>query len=107
MIVMHSTFNLSADIGDNDFKKVFAAFANHLSDQNLIIGWRVMRRQLHDGYNADEPDGSYYLMTEFADIQQAQACWDYVELDQAPISDLHRAVQSAVKNTSFYLSRDL
>jgi hypothetical protein len=107
MIVMHSTFNLSGDIGDNDFKNVFAAFAGHLTEQGLIIGWRVMGRQLHEGYNADVPDGDYYLMTEFADMEQAQACWDYVADDQPPVYDLHRAVRSVVIDTSFYLSTDL
>lgn len=107
MIVMHSTFNLAHGVSDDDFKDAFTAFARHLWSKRLITRWRVMRRQPHDGYNANEPRGNYYLMTEFADLAQAQTCWKYVEQDEPPIHALHRAVREKIIDTSFFLSADL
>ena len=106
MIVMHSTFNLADGISDEDFSKVFNAYSGHLREQEKLSSWRLMRRQPHDGFNADEPLGNYYLMTEFADMAQAQACWEYVEKDEEPVYSLHRAVRSKVVDTSFYLCTD-
>ena len=107
MIVMHSTFNLARGVSDDDFKDAFTEFARHLWSKRLITAWRVMRKQPHAGYNADEPKGTYYLMTEFADLAQAETCWKYVEQDEAPIQSLHKAVQAKVTDTSFFLSADL
>ena len=103
---MHSTFNLLPGTDEAVFRGAFSAFCEHLVAQDLITAWRIMRRQAHSGYNADEPAGSYYLMTEFADMTQAQACWDYVQADAAPIDRLHRKVREQVTDSSFYLAED-
>ena len=104
---MHSTFDLCEGISDTAFKVAFDAYSQHLREQEKITGWRVMRRQDHDGYNVDEPEGIYYLMVEFSDMAQARDCWEYVELDESPVDSLHRAVRSKVTNTSFFLCKDL
>ena len=107
MIVMHSTFNLLDGQQADEFKSVFDAFAAHLHEKRLVTGWRYMQRAPHDGYNADMPEGQHYLMTEFIDMEQAQACWDYVEEDSEPIASLHRDVRTRITNSSFYLCRDV
>ncbi|MBT8080040.1 MAG: hypothetical protein KJO31_15790 [Gammaproteobacteria bacterium] len=107
MIAMHSTFNLTPGTSETEFRRAFDAFCEHLLGRKLMVGWRVMRRVEHDGYNADEPAGHYYLLTEFMDQAQAQACWDYVEADGPPIRGLHRAVREKTTDTSFFLASDI
>ncbi len=107
MIVMHSLFDLAKSCSVADFQAYVNALARHLKDKDLLVSSRFMCHEPHDGYNADGPLTSYYLAMEFSDITQAEACWVYVESDAEIIKALHDTVKSSVRNSSFFLYRDI
>ncbi|WP_282604406.1 DUF6614 family protein [Pelagibius sp. Alg239-R121] len=107
MIVMHGLFGLKDDCDEVQFRDSFDAFSGHLKQLNLLITWRFMRQEPHDGYNRRPPEAPYYVSMEFLDNDQAEACWAYVEQDEEPLKSLHRAMNRQVQNTQFFLSSDV
>jgi len=75
--------------------------------RDLLVSSRFMHHEPHDGYNADGPSTSYYLAMEFSDMSQAEACWTYIESDDELVKALHDPVKSSVRNSSFFLYRDI
>ena len=47
---------------------LFHLFSEHLKDLDMVVSWRFMRHQEHEGYNAREPSTQYYVSVEFADV---------------------------------------
>ncbi len=107
MVVLHSLFDLVESSSVAEFQYAIDAFAQHLKEKELLVSSRFMCHEAHDGYNADGPPTSYYLSMEFADMAQADACWAYVESDVETIKTLHDAVKYSVRNSSFFLYRDI
>ena len=107
MIVMHSLFDLVETCSVNDFQCAINAFTQHLIEKDMLVSSRFMRHEPHDGYNADGPLTSYYLAMEFSDMTQAKACWAYVESDAETVKSLHDTVKTSVRNSSFFLYRDI
>ncbi len=107
MIIMHSLFDLDAACSDTDFQLNIDSFTRHLVEKNLLVSSRFMKRQAHPGYNADAPSAPYYLAMEFTDMEQAEICWTYIESDEEPVKTLHNAVKSCVRDSSFFLCRDV
>jgi len=107
MILMHGLFDLKDGVEEGEFCQDFELFSNHLRDVRLVVGGRFMRHQAHDGYNAREPSTEYYVSVEFVDMDQAEACWDYVEKNDEPLKTLHGAVFSKIRNSAFFLSSDV
>ncbi len=107
MIVLHGLFELKDGYGDTDFRDAFDAFANHLRNQSLLLEWRFMRQEAHEGYNRRPPEAPNYIALEFADKTQSEACWAYVENDEEPIRSLHRRMNRQITNASFFLCSDV
>lgn len=107
MFIMHGLFDLRDGIGKQEFREAFDAFGAHLRSVGVAEAWRYMERAPHAGYDAGPPKTEFYVAVEFADRQQAECCWDYVERDELPIQSIHRAVNSKVTNASFFLMRDV
>ena len=106
MIVMHGLFDLKDGVKEEEFRQSFALFSEHLKDIRMVIDWRFMRHQAHEGYNAHPPSTDYYVSIEFSDMEHAERCWAYIEEKDEPLKSLHGAVFSKVQNTSFFLSSD-
>lgn len=107
MIVMHSLFDLVESCSVTEFQHSVNALARHLKEKDLLVSSRFMHHEPHDGYNADGPSTSYYLAMEFSDMSQAEACWTYIESDDELVKALHDPVKSSVRNSSFFLYRDI
>ena len=107
MIVLHGLFELKDGYLERDFRDAFDAFAQHLRDQSLLVEWRFMRQEEHEGYNRRPPETPHYIAMEFTDRTQSEACWDYVEKDEEPLKSLHRAMNRQVTNTRFFLCSDV
>ncbi len=107
MIIMHSLFDLVESCPVAEFQHAVNALALHLKEKDLLVSSRFMRHEPHDGYNADGPSTSYYLAMEFSGMTQAEACWAYIESDVELVKSLHDPVKSSVRNSSFFLYRDI
>jgi len=107
MIVMHSLFDLEEHCSPADFQYAINEFTEHLIDQDLLVSSRFMRREPHEGYNANTPQVPYYLAMEFSDMPQAKACWAYMENNIEPVKILHNKVKSSIRDSSFFLCRDI
>ena len=107
MIIMHGMFDLTDDATAGAFRESFDLFSEHLKATEMVLGCRFMRRQAHDGYNADPPLTQYYVSMEFTDMDYAERCWDYVEENNEPLKSLHTAVFSKIQNYRFFLSSDV
>jgi len=106
MIIMHGLFDFTDGVKEEEFRQSFELFSEHLKDMRLVVSWRFMRHQAHDGYNARPPLTEYYVSMEFADMHDAERCWTCIQDNNEPLKSLHSDVFSKVQNTSFFLSSD-
>lgn len=107
MVVLHGLFELKDGCYETGFQPAFDAFSGYLRQRDLLVSWRLMRRVRHDGYDRNPPATPYYVSLEFLDMAQAKSCWAYVEEGKEPLSSLHRAMNSQVRNTTFFLCSDV
>ena len=107
MIIMHGLFDLKEGRTEGDFRRAFDLFSEHLKNLDMVVSWRFMRHQEHEGYNAREPSTQYYVSVEFADMHRAEQSWAYIEKNDEPMKSLHDAVLSKIQDTVFFLSTDV
>ncbi|MEM9774393.1 MAG: DUF6614 family protein [Chloroflexota bacterium] len=107
MVTMHGFFDLHEGNDESEFKKTYQAFGDYLIENNLITGHKVMRRSYHAGYDSGAPETRFYVSMDFIDLEQANACWDYIEERQMNSHVLHRNVYAQIRNASFFLSEDI
>lgn len=107
MIIMHGMFDLADDVEEGAFHEAFVSLSKHLEESGLMLNWRCMRHQPHDGYNANGPPTTHYIAIEFQDMEQAETCWRRIEDGLEPLKSLHQSVFAKVRNTAFFLSSDL
>jgi len=104
---MHGLFDLKEGRTEGDFRRAFDLFSEHLKNLDMVVSWRFMRHQEHEGYNAREPSTQYYVSVEFADMHRAEQSWAYIEKNDEPMKSLHDAVLSKIQDTVFFLSTDV
>ncbi len=107
MILMHGLFDLNEGVEEGAFRESFELFSKHLNTIEMVVSWRCMRHQEHDGFNSNQPDTRYYVSMEFLDMGQAQQCWDRIEDDSEPLHSLHTDVFSKIQNYRFFLASDI
>lgn len=107
MVTMHGLFDLKMGRSDVQFKQDFDNFCTHLKQQDLLVTWRYMVRVPDQVYDARPPLVQFYVAMDFADLEQSEKCKKYVMVDTDPVNVLHRAVNSKVENTQFFLSEDV
>lgn len=107
MIIMHGLFDLKDGEKEQEFRRSFDLFSEHLKDLRMVVSGRFMRHQEHDGYNARGPLTQYYVSVEFASMHRAEECWALIEAADEPLKSLHNAVFSTIENTVFFLSTDV
>ena len=107
MIVMHSLFDLEENCSVADYQAAIKNLSDHLIQQDLLVSSRFMQREPHDGYNADAPNAPYYLAMEFSNMTRAENCWAYVGSDIEQVKKLHDKIKSNIKDSSFFLCRDV
>lgn len=106
VIRLHGTFALNEGIGIAGYSQAFTAFCAHLKTMDYVSNWSLSRRVAHAGYECLAPEGVYYIAIDFRDMAAAQACYDYVAMDEEPIRSLHRAMNSIVDpaSTQFFMT---
>jgi len=104
---MHGLFDLADGVEEDAFRESFVRLSEHLQGIDMLLNWRFMRHQAHDGYNANEPSTQHYVSIEFANMDQAERCWSCIQEHGEPLGSLHQAVFSKVQNTTFFLSSDV
>lgn len=107
MITMHGFFDLKEGQSEAAFAQAYEAFAAHLLLQKLIVASRTMRRRPDANYDSSPPETKYYINMDFIDMEQAQACWDYIEDEATASTKLHRNVYGRIKDYAFFLSEDI
>lgn len=78
-------------------------YMRKLSDDGLIVGWRLARRKLGLG-PADL--GEFHLVIETEDLAQLDRAFRAVSTRDDPVESLHHALNSQVANARFALYRD-
>lgn len=104
---MHGLFDLAEGVEEGAFRDSFVRLSEHLQHAGMMLGWRFMRHEPHDGYNANAPSTRHYVSIEFADMEQAERCWTCIQDARAPLGPLHQAVFAKVCNTAFFLTSDV
>ena len=99
---LHGLFTLKTGTSEAEFLSAFEGFYGHLKERGYVRGYRMMRRQPLDGFGAPMPPFDYHVEIEFANLQQDQACYDYVKKNEEPVRSLHRAMNAMVKRGSAY-----
>lgn len=67
----------------------------------------MLRRRPHDNYESNPPELSFIVELDFADEDQAERCWDYIEDPTSAGQPVHHAMISLMGNYWFALYEDL
>jgi hypothetical protein len=103
MDVYHGWCELKPGVGDLEFAERVATYLNHLKEEGLIEGWRLLRRKLGLG----PPGlGRFHLMIEVKGMAQLDDAFSRVASRRDPIESFHHGVNSLVTNATFALYRD-
>ena len=76
---LHGLFTLMDGASEQEFLSAVAAFYGHLKERGFVRSCRVMRRQLLNGVGAALREFDYDVEIEFPNLEQEQACYDYVK----------------------------
>ena len=109
MFHMLTCFNLKPGISTDAFRHSLAAFAEHLSEIDLVHSTGpVGRRQSDTIMDTDtERDHEYYVIVSFRDRAQCARAVEYVLPHKEPAESIHKAVYSTVKDAIFICWEDL
>ena len=107
MVTMHGFFDLKEGTDEADFKVAYDKFGDYLIESHMITGYKAMRRSYHHGYDSKAPETRFYISMDFADLAQANGCWDFIEERRADSHGLHVDVYAQITNASFFLSEDI
>ncbi len=103
MDIYHVWCNLKAGTDDVTFCERVDAYLGQLREEQLIRGFRIMRRKL--GFGPPQL-GEFHIAIEVADLGQLEAAFQHVARRAGPIEGLHQAVNSLTTDLSFALYRD-
>jgi hypothetical protein len=103
MDIYNAWFDLKPGVSDMEFSDRLAAYMDHLKNDGLMQGWRLMRRKL--GLSA-APVGEFHLMMEFTGMAQLDQAFSRVGSRREPVETVHFGVNSLVQNVQFALYRD-
>jgi hypothetical protein len=103
MDIYNAWFDLKPGISDTEFSDRLTAYMDHLKNDGLMQGWRLMRRKL--GLSA-APVGEFHLMMEFTGLDQLDQAFGRVGSRREPVESVHFGVNSLVQNVQFALYRD-
>jgi hypothetical protein len=107
MILLHGLFDLKDGVAEQEFRRCFDLFAEHMAATNGVQHSRFMRHEPHDGYNSDPPATKYYVAMEFPDMECAERCWTCIEKADEPTRSLHADVFSRIQDYRFFLTSDV
>ena len=94
--VFHSLFRLRDSVAEREFLAACEAFYRHLIEAGFARSYRIMRRQLLEGFGDTLPRFEYHGELEFADLDHDRRCDEYVRRNEEPVRSLHRAMNSKV-----------
>jgi hypothetical protein len=103
MDIYNAWFDLKPGVSDTEFSDRLGAYMDHLKNDGLMQGWRLMRRKL--GLSA-APVGEFHLMMEFSGLAQLDQAFNRVGARREPVETVHFGVNSLVQNVMFALYRD-
>jgi hypothetical protein len=103
MDIYNAWFDLKPGVSDMEFSGRLAAYMDHVKNDGLMQGWRLMRRKL--GLSA-APVGEFHLMMEFTGMAQLDQAFGRVGSRREPVESVHFGVNSLVQNVQFALYRD-
>jgi hypothetical protein len=103
MDIYNAWFDLKPGVSDMEFSDRLTAYMDHLKNDGLMQGWRLMRRKL--GLSA-APVGEFHLMMEFTGMAQLDQAFNRVSSRREPVETVHFGVNSLVQNVQFALYRD-
>jgi hypothetical protein len=103
MDIYNAWFDLKPGVSDMEFSDRLATYMDHLKNDGLMQGWRLMRRKL--GLSA-APVGEFHLMMEFTGMAQLDQAFGRVGSRREPVESVHFGVNSLVQNVQFALYRD-
>ena len=94
--------DLKPGVSDMDFAAAVDGYLGSLADEELIAGWRLLRRKLGFGSGG----GEFKLLIEVRDLAQLDAAFQEVSTRAEPFEGLHHGVNSLVTTLPASLSRD-
>ena len=103
MNVYHVWCDLKPGVKDIAFSEKASAYLDHLKTDDLIEGWRLMRRKLGLG---PSHFGEFHVMILVRDMAQLDRAFEHAASRKEPVEGFHFAVNSLVTNATFALYRD-
>lgn len=99
--------DLKPGVTEQAFRAAFDLFSTGLIERDLATGWELTRRHPHHGYDSTPPPQTWLLTTLFRNVDQAEACWDFIEARHADFAPLHDNLNRQVTNATFALYDDM
>ncbi len=103
MDIYHGFVSLKPGESDMEFAENLRTYLDRLKADDLIAGWRLMRRKL--GLGPKELK-EFHIMIEVEDLAQLDRAFGLVATRSAGIEAVHHAVNSMVAEATFALYRD-
>ena len=103
MTIYHTWCNLKEGVRDMEFVERVRAYFDYLTEQDLVKGYRIMRKQLG---LAPTTLPEFHVMIELEDLSQLDRLFKRVTSRAEPVESLHHGVNSLVRDPLFALYRD-
>lgn len=103
MDIYHGFVALKPGASDLEFADNLRTYLDGLEAENLIAGWRLMRRKL--GLGPKELK-EFHIMIEVDDLAQLDRAFGRVATRAGAIESVHHAVNGMVAEATFALYRD-
>ena len=97
-------FALRDGVSEKEFLPKLHAFLQHFIDMGLATGYRVMRREVLDGFGKTLPAFTFRGELIYPDLEREHAAYEYVKRHGDQVHSLHIAMNSLVKpDADFFL----
>ena len=84
-------------MSEKEFLPKLHAFFQHFIDIEFATGYRVMRREMLEGFGKTIPTFAYRGELIYPDLEREHAAYEYVKQHGEPVNSLHVAMNSLVK----------
>jgi hypothetical protein len=97
-------FALRDGVREEEFFPRLHAFLQHFIDMGFATDYRVMRREVLDGFGKTLPAFMYRGELIYPDLEREHAAYEYVKQRGEQVHSLHVAMNSLVKpDADFFL----
>ena len=98
--VFNGVFELREGVSEEEFLPTLKAFYEHFIEMGFASGYRILRREVLEGFGRTLPAFTYRGALIYPDIESERAAYAYVQQNDEPVRSLHHAMNSKVARSA-------